>query len=118
MKSVHGGTKDLHCTHDGCAAVFFQTSHLKAHYQIHHTKEGQQKKVSKQDRLHKLLKEHYIVDTECTIRYQFGCVPDPDKFCARVDFHIVGKCLLVCLHETGHHLTPVSAALPCHDRYS
>ncbi|KAG5177241.1 hypothetical protein JKP88DRAFT_350765 [Tribonema minus] len=63
---------------------------MQKHYQRWHTKEGMESKIRKQDRLRKVLEGTYAVDSECHIRYKGGCVPDPDKFCSRLDFHVVG----------------------------
>ncbi|KAG5179285.1 hypothetical protein JKP88DRAFT_247491 [Tribonema minus] len=41
----------------------------------------------------------------CHIRYEGGCVPDPDKFCAGVDYHIQGitnVIVIVECDEEGH----------------
>lgn len=73
------------CTHAHALAI---TS-----YDRRHAAKGQ-----KQERLSKVLKETYAVDSESHIRYQGGCVPDPNKFCSRLDFHVIGKNTELTLH--------------------
>jgi hypothetical protein len=48
------------------------------------------RKKKQEEKLRKLLSDNYAVDEEVYIRYKSGCVPDPDKYCARVDFGVVG----------------------------
>ncbi|KAG5179281.1 hypothetical protein JKP88DRAFT_247486 [Tribonema minus] len=51
------------------------------------------------------LETAYAMDLECHIRYEGGCVPDPDKFCAGVDYHIQGitnVIVIVECDEEGH----------------
>ncbi|KAG5179795.1 hypothetical protein JKP88DRAFT_273629 [Tribonema minus] len=64
-----------------------------------------QKKIRKQDRVRQLLEAVYAVDSECHIRYEGGCVPDPDKFFARLDMHVIGivrAVVVVECDEFGH----------------
>jgi uncharacterized Zn-finger protein len=87
---THSGVKPYACKFPECGATFADISNMYSHYRAMHSKEGARKQISKQERLHKILKDKWAVDQECHIRYQGGCVPDPDKFCARVDFHVLG----------------------------
>ena len=105
VKLVHDGIKDIACTSEGCTQMFTAKKSMQAHYESWHTKEGMQKKIKKQDRVHTLLKTKYAVDSECHIRYSGGCIPDPDKFYSRLDFHIIGitdYIVIVECDEYGH----------------
>eukprot|EP00953_Heterococcus_sp_UTEX-ZZ885_P008867 5265-Heterococcus_DN1.PRE.19 len=49
--------------------------------------------------------KQYAVDEEVYIRYRDGCVPNPDKYCARVDFGVIGiipAVTIVECDELGH----------------
>ncbi len=112
ISAVHQGVKDVACTFASCEQMFFKAGDMRVHYLRWHTKEGQQKKVKKQDRLHRLLKQNFAIDAECHIRYANGCIPDPDKYCARLDFHIVGileYTVIVECDEFGH----INYLVPC-----
>ncbi|KAG5184445.1 hypothetical protein JKP88DRAFT_255467 [Tribonema minus] len=64
-----------------------------------------QRKIRKQDRVRRVLEAVYAVDNECHIRYADGCVPDPDKFFARLDMHVIGivrAVVVVECDEFGH----------------
>ena len=45
------------------------------------------------------------MDSECTVQYRGGCVPDPDKYYTRIDFHVLGITYLIVIvecDENGH----------------
>lgn len=105
IKMFHECVRDIQCTYPDCRQMFSRTRNMLMHYQCWHTKEGQQRKIRKQDRVRHVLESAYTVDSECHVRYQGGCVPDPDKFCARVDYHILGitnSIVIVECDEEGH----------------
>jgi hypothetical protein len=69
------------------------------------------RKKKQEERLRKILLENYAIDEEVYIKYISGCVPDPDKYCARVDFGIVGIIPVVTIvecDELGHESYMVS----------
>jgi hypothetical protein len=114
VKGVHLGVRDVACTHEGCNEMFTTKQNMQRHYECWHTKDGQQRKVRKQHRMEQLLSKTYTVDSECHIRYAGGCVPDPDKFCSRVDMHIVGitrAITIVECDESGHGAYGLSCEL-------
>ena len=88
-KRLHSTAKPFGCDILECNASFKQKSHLTRHKQRYHTKEGMNRKKIHEERLRKFLKQHYAVDEEVHIRYKDGCVPNPDKYCSRVDFGVV-----------------------------
>ncbi|KAG5183981.1 hypothetical protein JKP88DRAFT_262905 [Tribonema minus] len=101
----HTGLKPFICSEENCEYSAAYAGTLKAHIQCWHTKEGKAKKITKQDRVRQILEEVYAVDSECHIKYRNGCVPDPDKHYARIDFHIVGithTIVIVECDEGGH----------------
>jgi hypothetical protein len=56
----------------------------------------------------------YAIDEEIYIRYKGGCVPDPDKYCARIDFGVVGiipACVIVECDELAHESYLLSCEL-------
>jgi hypothetical protein len=77
---------------------------MQKHYECHHTVEGQQRKIRKQHRLQQVLEANYTVATELFTRFK-GHIPNPDKFRAFLDFHIVGitpAFAIVECDEFGH----------------
>ncbi|KAG5186405.1 hypothetical protein JKP88DRAFT_272668 [Tribonema minus] len=105
VKAVHNGIKDVECADPDCTQKFSTNQEMRIHYDCWHTVEGQQKKIRKQDRVRQVLESAYTVDSECHVRYQGGCVPDPDKFCARIDYHVLGitnAIVIVECDEQGH----------------
>ncbi len=112
IKAVHMGIKNFVCTDPECDEVFSQRVNMERHYEVHHTVDGQQRKIKKQSRLHKLLESVYRVKAEKFVQYRSGMVSKPDKFHAFVDFHILDierAIALVELDEHGHKSYP----LPC-----
>ncbi|KAG5190129.1 hypothetical protein JKP88DRAFT_252396 [Tribonema minus] len=104
-KRRHMGLKPFTCDAEGCTAAFPCSRELSMHKKCWHTKEGMAKKIRKQDRLRQVLEAVYAVNTECHVRYIGGCVPDPDKHYARIDFHILGITQVVVIvecDEGGH----------------
>lgn len=111
VKAVHLQIKDIPCKHQGCSRMFSLKANMKQHYTSEHTKEGMNRKKKQEERLRKVLKEHYTVDEEIYIRYRDGCVADPDKYCAYVDFGLVGivpAVTIVECDEWGHESYLVS----------
>jgi uncharacterized Zn-finger protein len=111
VKWVHRQVKEIACLSESCEKMFSTKSDMKQHFQSMHTKEGMQKKIRKQNLLSILLKKHFDVDSECHIRYRDGCVPDPDKYCARLDFHLAdipGCIVIVECDEFSHRSYLVS----------
>lgn len=105
VKAVHLGIKDIKCTDSNCDQMFSQMEHMRKHFICWHTVEGMQRKIKKQDKLKKILEQKFAVDTECRIRYKNGCVPNPDRFYSRIDFHIQGitdYIVIVENDEFGH----------------
>lgn len=101
----HTGLKPFVCTEENCEYATNCAGNLKCHIKCWHTKEGMAKKVRKQDRVRQILEAVYAVDSECHIKYQHGCVPDPDKHHARIDFHVIGithTIVIVECDEGGH----------------
>lgn len=103
VKSVHHGIKDIECSDPDCNKMFSNNSEMKQHYQSWHTKEGMQKKMKKQDRVATVLRKRFAVDAECHIQYKNGCVPDPDKFYSRLDFHVLGLTEYIVIVECDEH---------------
>lgn len=109
---VHNQRRDVKCIAEECDAMFYSKGDMERHHRCLHTKEGMQKHIRKQARVRELLETVYTVDSERHIQYARGCVPDPDKFCARADFHIVGITHIITIvecDEDGHR----SYLLPC-----
>ncbi len=114
VKDVHLCLRDIACPEADCDRMFSQKANMKTHYESFHTKEGMQRKCKKQDRVRQVLESMYAVDSECHIRYAYGCVPDPDRFCSRLDFHIVGitsAIVIVECDENGHRDYELSCEL-------
>ena len=64
--------------------------------------------------MRQVLSGAYAIDEEIYIRYKGGCVPDPDKYCARIDFGIVGlipACVIVECDELAHESYLLSCEL-------
>eukprot|EP00953_Heterococcus_sp_UTEX-ZZ885_P008871 5265-Heterococcus_DN1.PRE.23 len=105
VKAVHQQIKDVKCTWEGCDQLFSTAGDMRSHYVCWHTKKGMNRKKKHEERLRTVLKAHYEVDEEVHIRYRDGCVPDPDKYCSRVDFGVVGiipAVTIVECDELGH----------------
>jgi hypothetical protein len=86
------GIRDVACTHQGCGQKFSSTGRMQMHVNA----------------VHLGIKDiacTHEVDSECHIRYAGGCVPDPDKFCSRLDMHLVGITTAITIvecDEFGH----------------
>jgi len=114
VKSIHNGIKDVACTHPGCDQMFTTNQHMRSHFQSWHTSEGMNRKKKQEHRVREVLSSAYAIDEEIYIRYNGGCVPDPDKYCARIDFGVVGiipACVIVECDELAHESYLLSCEL-------
>jgi hypothetical protein len=108
VKRVHLGInriKDIACTHDGCEQMFSTKQHMQSHVDAWHTSQGMNRKKKQEQRVRQVLSSAYAIDEEVYIRYKGGCVPDPDRYCARIDFGVVGiipACVIVECDELAH----------------
>ncbi len=109
---IHKNIKPFICNE--CDFKTAQPGCLKKHIDCWHTKEGMNKHKKQEQRLRTILKKNYEIDEEIVIKYRDGCVYDPDKYCARIDFQITGiipVCVIVECDENQHESYELSCEL-------
>jgi hypothetical protein len=85
--------------------MFTTNQSRRAHFKSWHTTDGMNRKKKQEHRVRQVLSAAYAIDEEIYIRYKGGCVPDPDKYCARIDFGVAGiipACVIVECDELAH----------------
>jgi KRAB domain-containing zinc finger protein len=110
----HLNIRAYHCPYDDCNHRSNTDNDLKTHIENWHTKEGMNRKKRQEQRLRTILQKKYAIDEEIVLRYRNGCVYDPDKYYARIDFQIVGiinHCVIVECDEFAHKSYELSCEL-------
>jgi hypothetical protein len=105
VKAIHEGIKDIACTHPGCDQMFSTNQNMCNHFKSWHTTQGMNRKKKQEDRVRQLLTAVYAIDENIHVQYRGGCVPDPDKYRAFIDFGVVGiipACVIVECDELAH----------------
>ncbi len=85
----HTNERPFLCKVEGCDSSFKQSHQLSSHVSCYHTRDGMERKKKKEYRLQKFLQEHFNVEDQNRFEFRNGCVEDPDKFRAFVDFRII-----------------------------
>lgn len=108
----HYNIRNFKCTQIDCNLLFYTNNELQKHIRCWHTIDGQNRKKKQEHRVRQLLKKNYEIDEEIVLKYKDGCVYDPDKYCARIDFNIINitsLCVIIEVDELQH----VSYELRC-----